>query len=173
MLYFCRTSSEWVNPAQFGLVIVSSSEGRNLPYGRLEDILNRDSSALNCHTNDDKKAWFSIDLGVWIIPSCYTLRHARGYGRSALRNWLFQVSKDGTTWTTLYSHIDDCSLNDPGSTASWPLEPPCDEIQGWRHIRLQQSGKNASGQTHYLSLSGFEIYGKVTGVCDDLGKFDL
>lgn len=36
--------------------------------------------------------------------------------------------------------------------------------------RLQQTGKNASGQTHYLSLSGFEIYGTVTGVCDDLGK---
>ena len=31
-------------------------------------------------------------------------------------------------------------------------------------------GKNASGQTHYLSLSGFEIYGLVTGVCDDLGR---
>ena len=31
-------------------------------------------------------------------------------------------------------------------------------------------GKNASGQTHYLSLSGFEIYGHVNGVCDDLGK---
>lgn len=35
---------------------------------------------------------------------------------------------------------------------------------------MQQSGKNASGQTHYLSVSGFEIYGTVTGVCDDLGK---
>lgn len=32
-------------------------------------------------------------------------------------------------------------------------------------------GKNASGQTHYLSLSGLEIYGTVTGVCEDqLGK---
>ena len=41
---------------------------------------------------------------------------------------------------------------------------------GWRHIRLQQGGKNASGQTHYLSLSGFELYGTVTGVCDELGK---
>ncbi|MEQ2212054.1 hypothetical protein XENOCAPTIV_024379, partial [Xenoophorus captivus] len=69
--------------------------GRNLPYGRLEDILSRDSSALNCHTNDDKNAWFAIDLGLWVIPSAYTLRHARGYGRSALRNWVFQVSKDG------------------------------------------------------------------------------
>lgn len=84
-------TSEWVNPGQFGLVVVSSSDGRNLPYGRLEDILSRDASALNCHTNDDKRAWFSIDLGLWVFPTAYTLRHARGYGRSALRTWLFQV----------------------------------------------------------------------------------
>ena len=117
-----------------------------------------------------RRAWFSIDLGVWMSPSCYTLRHARGYGRSALRNWQFQVSKDGQTWITLYSHMDDCSLNEPGSTASWPIEASKDEKQGWRHIRLQQTGKNASSQTHYLSLSGFEVYGTVTGVCDDLGE---
>ncbi|XP_029035812.1 E3 ubiquitin-protein ligase HECTD1 isoform X5 [Osmia bicornis bicornis] len=165
-----KTCSEWVNPGQYGLVVVTSSNGRNLPYGHLEDILSRDPSALNCHTNDDRRAWFSIDLGVWIIPSAYTLRHARGYGRSALRNWMFQASKDGVTWTTLYAHVDDPSLNEPGSTATWTLEPPADETQGWRHLRLQQIGKNASGQTHYLSVSGFEVYGEVTGVCEDLGR---
>lgn len=88
-----------------------------------------------------------------------------------MRNWLFQVSKDGSNWLTLFTHVDDCALNEPGSTASWPLDPPADEEQGWRHVRLQQTGKNASGQTHYLSLSGFEIYGIVTGVCDDLGIY--
>ncbi|KAM9294000.1 E3 ubiquitin-protein ligase HECTD1 isoform 1-T1 [Gastrophryne carolinensis] len=166
-----KTAYEWVNPAAYGLVVVTSSEGRSLPYGRLEDILSRDSSALNCHTNDDKSAWFAIDLGLWVIPSAYTLRHARGYGRSALRNWVFQVSKDGQNWTTLYTHVDDCSLNEPGSTATWPLDPSREEKQGWRHIRIKQTGKNASGQTHYLSLSGFELYGNVTGVCEDqLGK---
>ncbi|KAJ8291152.1 hypothetical protein GJAV_G00021980 [Gymnothorax javanicus] len=166
-----KTAYEWVNPAAYGLVVVTSSEGRNLPYGRLEDILSRDSSALNCHTNDDKNAWFAIDLGLWVIPSAYTLRHARGYGRSALRNWVFQVSKDGQNWTTLYTHVDDCSLNEPGSTATWPLDPSKDEKQGWRHIRIRQMGKNASGQTHYLSLSGLELYGTVSGVCEDqLGK---
>ena len=59
MIWICwfghfRTAFEWVNPAQYGLVVVTSSEGKNLPYGKLEDILSRDSSALNCHTNDDK-----------------------------------------------------------------------------------------------------------------------
>lgn len=49
-----RTTSDWVNPASVGLVVVTSSEGRALPYGKLEDIVSRDSAALNCHTNDDK-----------------------------------------------------------------------------------------------------------------------
>lgn len=70
----------------------------------------------------------------------------------------------------MYAHIDDCSLNEPGSTATWNIEPIPEEPQGWRHLRLQQDGKNASGQTHYLSVSGFEVYGEVTGVCEDLGK---
>ncbi|XP_037098175.1 E3 ubiquitin-protein ligase HECTD1 [Syngnathus acus] len=166
-----KTAYEWVNPAAYGLVVVTSSEGRNLPYGRLEDILSRDGSALNCHTNDDKNAWFAVDLGLWLIPSAYTLRHARGYGRSALRSWVFQVSKDGQNWSTLYTHVDDCSLNEPGSTATWPLDPSKDDKQGWRHIRIKQMGKNASAQTHYLSLSGLELYGTVTAVCEDqLGK---
>lgn len=84
-------NTDWVNPAQYGLVVVTSSEGRNLPYGKLEDILSRDTAALNCHSNDDRRAWFAIDLGVWFIPTAYSLRHARGYGRSALRTWQFQV----------------------------------------------------------------------------------
>ncbi|XP_044733919.1 E3 ubiquitin-protein ligase HECTD1 isoform X2 [Chrysoperla carnea] len=174
LIYFIgtngKTSPEWVNPGQYGLVMITSSEGRNLPYGRLEDILSRDMSALNCHTNDDKRAWFAIDLGMYIIPTCYTLRHARGYGRSALRNWLFQMSRDSINWTTLYTHTDDITLNEPGSTGTWPIDIPADEKQGWRHVRIQQYGKNASGQTHYLSLSGFEIYGQVVSVCEDLGK---
>lgn len=57
------------------------------------------------------------------------------------------------------------------STATWPLDPSKEEKQGWRHIRIKQMGKNASGQTHYLSLSGLEIYGTISGVCEDqLGK---
>ncbi|XP_075151574.1 ubiquitin fusion-degradation 4-like isoform X2 [Haematobia irritans] len=161
---------EWVNPAQYNLVQVSSSEGKTLPYGKLEDILSRDSISVNCHTKDNKKAWFAIDLGVYLIPNAYTLRHARGYGRSALRNWMLQASKDGINWATLVTHADDKSLVEPGSTATWPIVCAPDENQGFRHIRIQQNGRNASGQTHYLSLSGFEIYGRVVSVCDDIGK---
>ncbi|GAB0092249.1 E3 ubiquitin-protein ligase Ufd4 [Sergentomyia squamirostris] len=173
LIYYIGTNgktTEWVNPAQYGLVTVTSSEGKQLPYGKLEDILSRDSISINCHTKDNKKAWFAIDLGVFLIPTAYTLRHARGYGRSALRNWMFQMSKDGVTWQTLYTHSDDKSLVEPGSTCTWAIECCPDESIGFRHVRIQQNGRNASGQTHYLSLSGFEIYGRVVSVCEDLGK---
>ena len=104
-------------------------------------------------------------------------------------------------WETLRDHVDDQSLNEPGSTATWRIEYKQREEEkeeekeignekeeeeeeeaaaassskeqqglGWRHVRIQQNGKNASGQTHYLSLSGLELYGTVTGVCEELGK---
>lgn len=66
------------------------------------------------HTLCCRNAWFGLDLGLWLIPTSYTLRHARGYGRSALRNWQLQVSKDGQVWVVLVNHADDCSLNEPG-----------------------------------------------------------
>ena len=56
----------------------------------------------------------NLFAGVWIIPSAYTIRHSRGYSKSALRNWLFQGSKDGQTWTTLSTHEDDGALHEPG-----------------------------------------------------------
>lgn len=89
-----KQCSDWTNPASVGLVYVSSNE--NLPFGRLKDVLSRDVNAVNCHTGDNKKCWISIDLGLWIVPSAYTLRHARGYEKSALRNWQFQVRKRPT-----------------------------------------------------------------------------
>lgn len=173
IIYYIGTNgktTEWANPAQFGLIVVTSSEGKHLPYGKLEDILSRENISVNCHTKDIKKAWFAIDLGLFIIPTAYTLRHARGYGRSALRNWMFQMSKDGLNWISLLTHTDDKSLTEPGSTCTWPIESSSEDKQGFRHIRIQQNGKNSSGQTHYLSISGFEVYGKVVSVCEDLGK---
>ncbi|KHN87505.1 E3 ubiquitin-protein ligase HECTD1 [Toxocara canis] len=115
-----------------------------------------------------RNAHFTIDLGVFIYPTSYTLRHARGYGRSALRSWLFQGSRNGRTWDVLLVHENDASLNDPGSTATWPLV--CSEGKGpYRYLRIAQNGRNASNQTYYLSLSGFEVYGNVVDVVVSCG----
>ena len=64
----------------------------------------------------------------------------------------------------LRRHVHFASLH--SSTGTWPLTPPADAA-GWRHVRIKQNGVNASGQTHYLSLSGLELYGEVRGLADD------
>ena len=64
-------------------------------------------------------------------------------------------------------------FSDAGTTATWPLAPP-EDLEGWRHIRLKVTGPNASGQTHYLSVSGLEVYGEIRGLADDdLGRRTL
>lgn len=211
--------------------------------------------------------FLSLTPPIFPLPLFQT-RHSRGYGsRSALRNWQFQVSKDGHDWTTIHTHENDMSLCEPGvcfllanvlimssskrvcnertsegrmywstrkpneividastrypclcsstlqkvyafiikftsrafiialcklphafmiapqfplyyalltqyvgTTATWPLDPP-DDPEGWRHIRVKLTGPNASGQTHYMSLSGLELYGEIRGLADeDLGR---
>ena len=83
-----------------------------------------------------------------------------------VRSWQLQGSKDGVNWITLREHDSDDKLGEPGSTGTWSIDTHSEV----RHLRIQQMGKNASAQTHYLSLSGLEVYGKVTGVCDELGN---
>ncbi|KAI8422310.1 hypothetical protein MSG28_006187 [Choristoneura fumiferana] len=169
VLYFIGSNGgtcEWVNPGAHALVSVWSSDGRQLPYGRAEDALSRSPEPLNVHTNDDRRAFIALDLGLQIVPTAYTLRHARGYGRSALRNWLFQMSADGMTWSTLLAHADEQALQEPGSTATWRLRADAP----YRYLRVQQNGKNASGQSHYLSLSGLEIYGKIAQWLENLTR---
>ncbi len=74
-----------------GFIAAPSRPRSQLPYGTLDDVLSRDQSARNCHTTDKADGWFAVDTGLHIVPTAYTLRHARGYSRSALRNWVFQV----------------------------------------------------------------------------------
>ena len=38
-------------------------------------------TSINTSTTPYRNAWISIDLGVFIIPTAYTLRHSTGYGK--------------------------------------------------------------------------------------------
>jgi hypothetical protein len=79
------------------------------------------------------------------------------------------------TWQKLIEHVGDESLVQPGSCASWDVpviaseeEIPKD-LQGWRYIRILQTGSNAAGKD-YISLSGFELYGVVfSTISENLG----
>jgi E3 ubiquitin-protein ligase HECTD1 len=163
-------AEEWTNPSTCNIFDLNTIDGKNLSTGKLDDILNHETVA-NCHTSDDSFAWIVIDLGVFIIPTHYTLRHSKGFNQSAPRNWSLMMSKNGEDWDLLYDHKNDRKLNEPGSVASWVIsdfeessELLVDEKLGWRFVRLQQNGKNSSDEHYHLSISGFEIYGQVTAV---------
>ena len=163
----------WVNPHSHNfLAKVSLSDAKSLSAGKIEDFEGR--TAVNCHTNDDKRAWVVIDLGVHIVPTFYTLRTSKGFNKSAPRNWAFLMSKTGgansADWDLLYVHSNDDKLKDFGAAATWSLrdsEKVQKETQGWRFARIQQTGRNQSGSNYNLSVSGFEIYGTVTAVVLD------
>jgi E3 ubiquitin-protein ligase HECTD1 len=124
--------------------------------------LSRESTPKNCHSRNQPGSWFSIDLGLQLVPSAYTLRHARGYTSSALRNWVFEVSNNHEDWSVLREHKADQGLQEPGSTHTWPITVPTEAPEeGWRYIRIRMTGPNSSDDSHYLSLSGFEVYGTV------------
>ena len=126
---------------------------------------------------DEKRGWVVIDLGCTVIPSMYTLRYSKGYSKTAPRNWSFLMSKTGGSntadWDVLYTHSNDESLKEHGSTASWSFVESLavvkeltneQESKGWRFARIQQTGRNQSGSSYSLSLCGFEIYGTVTSI---------
>ncbi|CAD5221557.1 unnamed protein product [Bursaphelenchus okinawaensis] len=160
------TQSEWINPAAVGVLHITSSDGSKLPYGCYEDMLSRDVNPLNCHTSDNKDMTITMDLGVMIAPTAYTLRHSRGYGKSALRTWDLEGSIDGKNYVLLVKHENETALNDAGSTATFFI-PENEAASKVRYLRIRQRGPNSSTVTHYISISGFEVYGKVYSAIGD------
>ena len=175
-MYFIGTNGkpgqlEWVNPSgNNNLVKLSSSDAKLIASGQIDEIVGR--TATGCHLNEDKRAWLVIDLGVFIIPSHYTLRSSKSYAKSAPRNWCFLMSKTGGSnaadWEMIYAHTNDEKLRESGASATWNVSESNavrreKEAQGkgWRFARIQQTGRNQSGASYSMGISGFEIYGSV------------
>ncbi|KAI1706427.1 E3 ubiquitin-protein ligase HECTD1 [Ditylenchus destructor] len=161
-----RLPSDWTNPAAIRVINATCSDGKMQPAGLPEDIFSRDINALNCHTTDSPDSNFTMDLGLMMFPTDYTLR-------TPLRNWLLQGSKDNHVWDVLVTHSDDRSLKEPGSTCTWPILVEIGKGP-YRFLRVAQNGKNSSNSTHFLSLSGFEVYGTIVDVVDsDLKPLEM
>ncbi len=156
-------TAPWVNPASSNGLVRVSGTGSGL-----EEICGRQTTS--CQTTDEKRAWVAVDLGVFVVPTCYSLRCSRAYAKMAPRNWAFLMSKTGgpepSDWDLLYMHVNDESLKEAGGTHTWSLAEAAvvrreAEAGGWRYARIQQMGRNQSGSSYALAVCGFEIYGTV------------
>ncbi|TNV84937.1 hypothetical protein FGO68_gene49 [Halteria grandinella] len=166
----------WQNPHTLGLVQAFTS---SIGGGRVEDIVGRE--VVNCRTLNEPFSFFGIDLGIGrqLAPSCYSLKN-RNSLTHVLLNWHFEASNDRINWTLLDRRIylsenaqynksveqEQTALCQKGATSTWGIdtatygENPL-TANGFRYFRIVQVGKNSSGSDN-LTLSGLEIYGRVT-----------
>lgn len=153
----------WRNPADAGLTTVTASAlAANPPSVHQNYLVGR--SLVRCVSAAQPRMWFQVDLQDYqLVPTHYTLRHYISWDTEALRNWVLEGSHDGNKWVLVSQHVNDESLNKKGATHTWPVAPTS---QAYRYFRIRQTGLNSNNH-HYLSCSGFELYGRVYDIDDN------
>ena len=158
ILYFLGTNfgtEAWRNPAERGLVGLSSSGWNLSGLGSINDMIDRGPTL--GFTEEVEGAWVIIDFGqgTSVKPSMYTLSHFMGSRDHCLYKWVLEGSNDGSDWVTLKQHSRDLSLDGLGVSHSWSL----DKIEGYfRMFRIRMTGPNSYDHWH-LTATSFEVYG--------------
>eukprot|EP00456_Euglypha_rotunda_P016681 TRINITY_DN15575_c0_g1_i2.p1 TRINITY_DN15575_c0_g1~~TRINITY_DN15575_c0_g1_i2.p1 ORF type:complete len:148 (-),score=16.56 TRINITY_DN15575_c0_g1_i2:11-454(-) len=113
--------SKWKNPAELGLVRVTSSKlGENPTSAPAHSICGR--QCVRCVTEAKPNMWFMVDLkNLRLQPTHYTLMHYSSWDTEALRTWRFEASNDGRKWAMLKNHVNDAALNKKGGTYTWQI----------------------------------------------------
>jgi hypothetical protein len=75
-------------------------------------------------------------------------------GSNNPRDWVVEISDDGSTWTTVDRQSENDELNAQSVTKVFHMNP-CPEA---RYVQLRQVGVAHSGK-HFLVVSGFELFG--------------
>ncbi|CAF1239989.1 unnamed protein product [Adineta ricciae] len=159
------TVSNYTNLSLTGLVSVTCSDA-NCTSQQISAIFSHITRTNDEETNDETSrafSWIMIDLGLFILPTHFTLRHGTGGFPHWTKTFLFQISKDGI-------HFIPCDIslvNDANaSVATWVIKNNLNEnSSGFRYIRIHQKCSR-----HPVCLSGFEIYGQVISAIDIRSK---
>jgi hypothetical protein len=108
-------------------------------------------------TPDAANSWVCYDFGdARISLTHYSIRNRCDYDGHHLRTWRLEGSVDGLSWTELDREENNERLSGKGTIASFAIAAR--HRKAFRMIRLQQTGKNSSGNDH-LMLAGVEFFG--------------
>ncbi|CAF3546281.1 unnamed protein product [Rotaria sordida] len=156
-----KTVSDYTNPCSTGLISVSCSDN-NYSSQQLYDIISYTSSIDDNNDTNYNFSWIIIDLGLFIIPTHFTLRHITDGNTNWTKNLLFQISKD----TSHFLPCETSLVNDiNSSTATWIVKNLTENSIGFRYIRIHQKSSRNS-----VCISGFEVYGQVLSAIDIRSK---
>jgi hypothetical protein len=111
--------------------------------------------------NEDN-SWLCYDFkDMRIKPTHYSVRSRCDGGSNEFhpKNWIVEVSNDGSTWTSIDEHRNNSDLKGGNLTRTFTVSP-CDYC---RFIRITQHGYNwySSGNCYYFVISSFEIFGNL------------
>eukprot|EP00658_Telonema_sp_P-2_P078771 TRINITY_DN7460_c0_g1_i11.p1 TRINITY_DN7460_c0_g1~~TRINITY_DN7460_c0_g1_i11.p1 ORF type:complete len:192 (-),score=20.53 TRINITY_DN7460_c0_g1_i11:388-963(-) len=174
MLHYIGTNqgrSLWSNPSIKGQVTVMAS---SCAHGEVHELVGR--TIANFRTRDEEGSWIVVDLGEHRRAriSHYTIM-SRQFKSHYLKNWLVEVSVNGSEWDALSTHCEEDSLaGGLGKLHTWEVgvqasaadvtsAADADRVQSLpgeyvRFVRIRQVGTNSSG-SHNLMLSCIELYG--------------
>jgi hypothetical protein len=113
-------------------------------------------------STNEENSWLCYDFkDMRIKPTHYSVR-SRYNGGSAgdwyPKNWIVEVSNDGSTWTTIDERRNNNELKGSNLTRTFTVSP-CDYC---RFIRIRQHGPNwYSDNCYYFVISSFEIFGDI------------
>ena len=143
---------------QFFFFLVTCSDLNSSSQQLSELISHSPPSEENEDTTNRAHSWIVIDLGLMILPTHLTLRHATGGLAHWTKSLIFQISRD----IIHFLPCDATVLNEnSSSTATWSIKNLPENPLGFRYIRMQQK----CGR-HPINIAGFEIYGQVLSCID-------
>ena len=145
----------------------------------MQDFVGRSIS--KCRTDDWPFSFFGVGIGAdrKLLPTHYTIRNGDSYNH-VVKNWKFEASIDGINWDCLDIRIyqtvagdpaqrqldhEHRELRQPGGSLSFQIDTQVYSqlgSDGYRFFKITQLSKN-SNNSDVLCLSGFELYGTVSG----------
>jgi hypothetical protein len=113
-------------------------------------------------TQDQANSWICYDFKeIQIKVAHYSIRSRCDYNAQHLRFWTLEGSNDGLSWVQIDDRKNDTSSNGKGAISTFSISSGSQEQ--FRMIRLQQTGKNSSGDD-LLSVSAIEFFGVLKGL---------
>jgi hypothetical protein len=101
--------------------------------------------------------WICLDFkNRRVVPTHYSIKSFCTVNGGNLKNWLVEVSLDGSTWVEVDHRENNSELNTKNVTRTFQMIR-CEEC---RFIRLVNIGRNHYGNDH-LVICSFEIFGSL------------
>lgn len=118
-----------------------------------KNVVDYNNDNCYCTGNHDTNAWICFDFKNREIEiSSYTIKSAR---TGHAKNWVIEVSNDGSNWTQIHEVTDCSELNGNSNIKTFEVQ----QKQKCRYCRFRHNGKYWNMSSFYFRIGCIEFYG--------------